>query len=319
MFLAVDENGIQITAGEAVKNRKYFCSVCAAPVTFKSGNIKLPHFSHHRILDCIRYMYKRESARHLEAKHDLYLKIRGIAPVAMEYYLPEIEQIPDLLVDKELALEIQFSIIPASLTAERSNGYHSLGMEVIWLLDETSIRMDNGMCIPTQFQFSTAYRRSLFTYNTKIKKMHRIILHLHHGCGRWSFTKTEVSAEALLERKEIPAPRKVQLTEHEVGRMIRREKQQKSVLNPTLSFMYHLGLDAKNMPRHLCWSIEAERWILNPPLEWKLFLYHHIEKGTFDMEAFGHFIRMRIVQGSPPRQKVLKDLLHGYYMLYNSQ
>ncbi len=319
MFLAVDENGAQISAAEAKRNRKYFCSVCAAPVTFKAGTVKLPHFSHHRILDCVRYLYKRESIAHLKAKRDLYLKIGEAAPVAMEYYLPDIEQIPDLLVDNKLALEIQFSTISPELITGRSKGYHTLGMEVIWLLDEASIRVENGRCLPTHFQLSTQYMRSLFTYDTTTGKLHRFILHLNHGCGRWSFTKIELSIEALLEPRNIPASRAAALTSREVTQIIRREKQQKSVLNPTLSLMYQLGLDTGGLPRHVCSSIDAERWILNPPIEWKLYLYHHIENGTFSRMDFGNFIQLRVVQSGPTKQEVLKELLQGYYMLYNSQ
>ena len=110
-----------------------------------------------------------------------------------------------------------------------------------------------------------------------------------------------------------------QLTGSEIKLMIQRERQQRSVLNSTLSFMYHLGLDESRIPPHLCWTIEAERWILNPPLEWKLFLYLHIQKGTFHMDMFGRFIRMRTVQGAPEKEQVMKELLYGYYMLYNSQ
>lgn len=319
MFLALDENGSQITAADAVKNRKYFCPVCEAPVTFKSGNIKLPHFSHHRILDCIRYLYKKESIEHLQAKHDLYLKVRESAAVAMEYYLPAIEQIPDLLVDERLALEIQFSTISAELIRERSKGYHSLGMEVIWLLDEESIRMGTGRCMPTNFQLSTQYMRSLFTYNTKTGKVHRIMLHHNHGCGRWSYVRRETDVPELLLIEPFLQEETRQLTGSEIKLMIQRERQQRSVLNSTLSFMYHLGLDESRIPPHLCWTIEAERWILNPPLEWKLFLYLHIQKGTFHMDMFGRFIRMRTVQGAPEKEQVMKELLYGYYMLYNSQ
>lgn len=319
MFLALDENGSQITAADAVKNRKYFCPVCDAPVTFKSGNIKLPHFSHHRILDCIRYLYKKESMEHLQAKHDLYLKLRETAAVAMEYYLPAIEQIPDLLVDGRLALEVQFSTISAELIAERSKGYHSLGMEVIWLLDEESIRMESDRCMPTNFQLSTQYMRSLFTYNVKTKKIHRIMLHHNHGCGRWSYVKRETGAPGLLAIKSFHPQQMRQLTRREIRQMVQRERQQRSVLNPTLSFMYHLGLDDTKIPPYLCWTIEAERWILNPPLEWKLFLYHHLQEGTFHMDVFERFIRMRTVQDAPAKKQVMEELLYGYYMLFNSQ
>lgn len=319
MFLAIDEKGTRITAAEANKHRKYFCPVCRAPVTFKSGNIKMPHFSHHRILDCIHYLYKNESIAHLQSKHALYLKLADHTAISMEHYLPEIEQIPDLLVANKLALEIQFSIISAGLIVERSKGYHSLGMEVIWLLDEASIRTDNGKCMPTHFQLSTMYRGSLFTYSTKTDTLHRYILLHDHGCGRWSYKKIELVAADLLQVEEMKIPSEVQLTKYEIGQMIGREKQQKSVLNPTLSFMYQLGLDAKNIPEHLSWSIAAERWILNPPLEWKLFIYHGLERGTFDWRLFENFIQMREIQSSPPKQTVLENLLKGYYLLYNSQ
>lgn len=319
MFLAVDKNGAQVTAAEANKNRKYFCPVCKAPVTFKAGNIKLPHFSHHRILDCTHYLYKNESIEHLQSKQDLYLKLADIAPVAMEHYLPEIEQIPDLLIDGRLALEIQFSTISAERIAERSKGYHSLGMAVIWLLDEAAIRTDKGKCLPSYFQLSTMYRGSLFTYDPETKKVHRFMLHHHHGCGRWSYKKAEISVGALLAVQEMQPLPKVKLTDSEMERMVRRERRQKSVLNPTLTFMYQLGLEAGNLPGHLCWSIEAERWISNPPLEWKLFVYHHLEQGTFDRQQFERFINMHVMQSSPSKQKVLADLLQGYYMLYSSQ
>ncbi|WP_411844402.1 competence protein CoiA [Salinicoccus sp. HZC-1] len=121
-------------------------------------------------MDCTHYLHKNESIGHLRSKQELYSELADIAPVAMEHYLPEIEQIPDLLIDGRLALEIQFSTISAELIAERSKGYHSLGMEVIWLLDEAAVRTDKGKCIPSRFQLSTMYRGSLFTYDPETKK-----------------------------------------------------------------------------------------------------------------------------------------------------
>ena len=162
MFTATDTHGTRITADEARKGVKYFCPVCEAPVTFKAGNVKTAHFSHHRIVDCIRYLYKKESLEHLEAKHDLYQALSRRHHVSMEYYLQEIEQIPDLMVGNR-ALEIQYSAISPELITERSKGYHSIGMDVIWLLDEASIRQGDGCISPTHFQMSTLYNTALFT------------------------------------------------------------------------------------------------------------------------------------------------------------
>ena len=319
MFIAIDETGHQITAHEARKSRKYFCPVCDAPVTFKAGNIKLPHFSHHRIIDCTRYLYKKESIRHLEAKHDLYLQLNGRARVSMEYYLPEIEQIPDLLVDGKLAVEIQLSKISQDLIVERSNGYRKLGIDVVWILDEAELKTVNGFLFPTHFQISTMYKNSIFSCDMDSKRLFRRVLFHHHGCGKWRFSKVEIEAASLLRASEVDIPLKAELSNEEMLQMVQREKAQKSVLNPTLSFIYQLSLDERCLPGHLCWTVEPERWILNPPLEWKLFICHGLATDSFDWHRFERFIRMRKVQGAPPKQTILQALLKSYYLLYNSQ
>ena len=54
----------------------------------------------------------------------------------MEYPIPELKQIADILINKRLALEVQCSPISCELLRERSNGYRSLGIQVLWLLGE---------------------------------------------------------------------------------------------------------------------------------------------------------------------------------------
>ena len=54
----------------------------------------------------------------------------------MEYPIPELKQIADILINKQLALEVQCSPISCELLRERSNGYRSLGIQVLWLLGE---------------------------------------------------------------------------------------------------------------------------------------------------------------------------------------
>ena len=54
----------------------------------------------------------------------------------MEYPIPELKQIADIFINKQLALEIQCSPISCDLLKERSNGYRSLGIQVLWLLGE---------------------------------------------------------------------------------------------------------------------------------------------------------------------------------------
>ncbi|MEZ2457823.1 competence protein CoiA [Salinicoccus roseus] len=318
MFTATDTHGTRITADEARKGVKYFCPVCEAPVTFKAGNVKTAHFSHHRIVDCIRYLYKKESLEHLEAKHDLYQALNRRHHVSMEYYLQEIEQIPDLMVGNR-ALEIQYSAISPELITERSKGYHSIGLDVIWLLDEASIRQGDGCIIPTHFQMSTLYNTALFTYSNIHKRLMKWHLRHHRGGNRWTCHTEEITPGDLLARHPAEPVAPLQLGQKDISRMIQRERQQKNRLNPTLTFLYQLSLDAGNLPPHLCMSVEPERWILNPPLEWKLYIMHALEKGVFDRGQFGRFIHMREMQTAPPKEEVLNALLSAYKMLYISQ
>ncbi|MFC3420134.1 competence protein CoiA [Salinicoccus hispanicus] len=318
MFIAHDKDGIRVTAQEAQKGMSYSCPVCGLPVTFKAGSVKTPHFSHHRIIDCIRYFYKKESLAHLEAKHTLYLALNRF-PVAMEYYLKEIEQIPDLLINHSRALEIQYSTISPELIVERSEGYHSLGMDVIWLLDEAALRIDRDCIIPTHFQLSTLFNGSLFSYSSTQRRLIRWTLLHHRGGNRFAYTAAFLDPEDLAGHQPGSAPAPLRLDQSDIRRMIRHARQQKSRLNPTLTFLYQLSLDPENLPAHLCYSVEAERWITNPPLEWKLYIMHALEKGTFDWNQFSRFIQLRTMQQMPNRQTVLKGLVKAYKSLYISQ
>lgn len=318
MFVAHDIDGTRITGKEAQKGIRYFCPLCGSPVTFKAGSVKTPHFSHQRIIDCTGHLYKKESAAHLEAKHTLYLALNRFS-VAMEYYLKEIEQIPDLLLNNKRAVEIQYSPISPELIVERSKGYHSLGMDVIWLLDEAALRLDTDCIVPTHFQLSTLFNGSLFSYSNKHNRLIRWTLLHHKGGNRFIYHAVVLHPEMLAGSHPIPTIVPLKLKQSDIRCMIRQARQQKSRLNPTLTFLYQLSIDPENLPPHLCYSVEAERWIINSPLEWKLYIMHGLEKGTFDLNQFDGFIKMRKTQQMPKRQNVVKALLEGYKKLYISQ
>ncbi|GAA3732302.1 competence protein CoiA family protein [Salinicoccus jeotgali] len=318
MFIAHDETGGNVTASEAVKNRKYFCPVCLERVVLKSGNVKTHHFSHHRIVDCIRHLYKKESLAHLSAKHELYLTLSRNHKVTMEYYLAEIEQIPDLLVGKR-AIEIQYSAISPMLIIERSKGYHTLGMDVIWLLDEMALRVNGIHVIPTHFQLSTQFHGALFTYQGTNRQLKKWVLHHHIGAGRWLFSVEDMDAEALLSEHNLTPHQTHKMNEQDIKRLIQHERRQKSRLNPTLTYIYQLGLNPNDLPKHLLYITESERWIMNSPLEWKLYLMYVLERGGFTIDGFRRFIRLREIQGTPQSEQVIHRLLIDYKTLYNSQ
>ncbi len=320
MILAIDNEGTQITAENAVKGKEYFCPVCNSRLTLKRGRVKAPHFSHLHIIDCMRYLYKRESAEHLEIKHVLYLALTPHHHTAMEFYLHEIEQIADLLVNKNLALEIQLSQISPELIVRRTAGYASLGIDSVWLLDTASIKSDGSYMYPTHFQLSTQSDHKIYTIDLKSHKITVWHIGSHMGCSRFKYEKERITPEGLITdgQGRMPVTSR-KLSRLELKNIIAREKNQRTVQNLTLTFLYHTGLTVETLPEHLTYTTPNDRFLMNSPLEWKLFIHYHIERGTFSKTLFKEMLKPRIMFDCPDRETLSNRLIEDYLMLCNSQ
>ena len=136
MFLARDKKGHLINALEnEVKKQAYYCPACGTSVRLKKGKNVRTHFAHESLKSCDFY-HENEGPEHLENKVALFNWAKKDAEVEMEHLIPELKQIADILINKRLALEVQCSPISCELLRERSNGYRSLGIQVLWLLGE---------------------------------------------------------------------------------------------------------------------------------------------------------------------------------------
>lgn len=316
--MAVDENGGQVLADNAKKGGHYFCPVCDSRVTLKKGPVKTAHFSHHHIIDCMRYLYKRESVAHLELKHDLYLALTPFHHAAMEYYLPEIEQIADLLINENLALEIQLSTISPQLILDRTGGYASIGIDVIWLLDHASLRTEGEYILPTHFQLACQKAGKIYTIDFRTKNVYLHHIRHHAGGGRFYFKKEMISAKSLPDHVPTAHIGARKLSAFELKRIISRERSRRTVQNLTLTFLYQMQLTVETLPEYLKYTTPAERLIMNPPLEWKLFIHYHLERGTFNMTLFMEMLKPRLIHGAPSKGVLAKRLIKEYIMLYNS-
>ena len=313
MFIALDKNQQPVSVEKAKRGELYYCPVCHSQVTFKSGHVRVPHFSHYRIVQCIRYLYKAESIEHLKAKHDLYLHIKAAKAVDMEVYLDEIEQIPDLLMDKTV-IEIQLSTISIELLTTRTKGYESLGLDVYWLLDETSFNPSK----PTSFQLSTMKDHHLFTYD--IEKQQVYLYRMNYSDGfHWYYQKEAVDVLNIdksikkIRRGFYPVNKKI------VKRLVEHARQKRSVLDVTIGALYQLDWHVNDIPDWMCVVTPSERWIFNKPLEWKLFIYKNILYETFTIEEFQMLIKLRMIRDTPDLEQVTLQLLREYYMLNISQ
>ena len=136
MFLARDGNGRLVNAleDELVK-QDYYCPACGTSVRMRKGKNVRRHFAHESLKKC-DFFHENEGPEHLENKKRLFYWAKENDEVEMEYPIPELKQIADIFINKQLALEIQCSPISCDLLRDRSNGYRRLGLQVLWLLGE---------------------------------------------------------------------------------------------------------------------------------------------------------------------------------------
>ena len=136
MFIARDEEGKLINALEKEpKKQDYYCPACGTSVRLRKGKNLRTHFAHVSLNQCDFY-YENESLEHLENKVALFNWALKNDKAELEYPIPDLKQIADVLVNKQLAIEVQCSPLSSKLLQERSYGYRSLGIQVLWLLGE---------------------------------------------------------------------------------------------------------------------------------------------------------------------------------------
>lgn len=134
MLVALDEDGqvFNVLENPAPQGR-FCCPGCGGLVRYKSGKVLRSHFAHVTLRDCT-YFSENESAQHLSLKSSLYKWLQGQEEVELEAYLPATKQVADLLVNQQLALEVQCSSLSISRLQERTMAYQQAGIAVLWLL-----------------------------------------------------------------------------------------------------------------------------------------------------------------------------------------
>jgi len=152
MFVARDAKGNLVNALEKdVTKQAYTCPACGGRLRLRQGQSIRTHFAHERLRDCIA-IFENESPEHMGNKEALYHWAKKDNQVALEYSLPEIQQVADVLVNGKLALEVQCSPLSQKLLGDRSQGYRSQGYQVIWLLGEKLWSKYGFLCLGTGSQ-----------------------------------------------------------------------------------------------------------------------------------------------------------------------
>ncbi|VYT78094.1 Competence protein CoiA-like family protein [Streptococcus parasanguinis] len=137
MFIAMDKDQQRWNCIKEVPPTTagpFYCLACHSQVRLKNGSVLRPHFAHVELQHC-PYHHEAESFEHLELKASLYDWASKESKTEVESYLADFQQIADLLlVDKNLALEVQCSSLSLERLKERSDAYRAHGYQVYWLL-----------------------------------------------------------------------------------------------------------------------------------------------------------------------------------------
>lgn len=136
MLSALDEKGRLVSLLDEISEKQTFtCPACHSPVRLRHGQIMRPHFAHVSLKNCDFYS-ENESDEHLQLKVALYQDLSQSENVTVEAVLPELHQVADVLVNDNLALEVQCSRLSEKRLRERTTSYHKAGFNVLWLLGE---------------------------------------------------------------------------------------------------------------------------------------------------------------------------------------
>lgn len=136
MLSALDEKGRLVSLLDEISEKQSFtCPACHSPVRLRHGQIMRPHFAHVSLKNCDFYS-ENESDEHLQLKAALYQALSQSENVTVEAVLPELHQVADVLVNDNLALEVQCSRLSEKRLRERTTSYHKAGFNVLWLLGE---------------------------------------------------------------------------------------------------------------------------------------------------------------------------------------
>lgn len=132
MLSALDEKDRLVSLLDEISEKQTFtCPACHSPVRLRHGQIMRPHFAHVSLKNCDFYS-ENESDEHLQLKAALYQALSQSENVTVEAVLPELHQVADVLVNDNLALEVQCSRLSEKRLRERTTSYH----KVLWLLGE---------------------------------------------------------------------------------------------------------------------------------------------------------------------------------------
>jgi len=151
----------KIFIGDAIRGVNYSCFECGKYLRMRGGQFRRKHFYHSQLDAGCRHSKKSE--KHLRVQ----LQIQKLLPVndsELEFIFIKILRIADVVwFSRNIVFEVQCSNIAEHLVKERTEDYHSIGYEVVWILDDW--RFNKWKVTPSEY-----FIKSLPHYYVSVSK-----------------------------------------------------------------------------------------------------------------------------------------------------
>lgn len=296
MLYAKDYKGKLMTAHNANKYCDYKCPHCQNTVILKKGSIKTSHFAHaHRNSN---FCNKDETYEHYMFKYELAQQLNKLDyHVAIEPYISQCYQYPDLIINNKFAIEIQFSNITIDNIKKRSNGLANIGFEVIWIIGKLKYNQRTKILFLSKCErtYINLKRRQLFSWHSDTSILYRYKIIQFIGGNRYIAIREQISYKQLTyyfnnsDSRELPCHFK--LTKSTIKQYIKNCRRQGTVHEPSLSVIYNLQLAESWVCENLGMVYPEQIFIQSHPIYWQLQLLNMINKNKVNKRVFLDIIR----------------------------
>lgn len=317
MLYAKNENNVLIHASKANKNERYFCTCCSKPVVLKQGHYKRAHFAHEVLHDCFNFSIKKESSEHLFCKQFIY-QLLNEGDCHLEYYMHEIEQIPDVFLLPNIIFEVQLSVISTEMIYMRTKGFHALGHRVFWVVDRASLHFKGQTVKLNAFQHAMIepHLFCLFCFDFKHQALYALMFTECVKLNTYRYQKIIIHSKSdvlkiLKSANRLYKKHIHRLSQSEKRKYIKQCKQKKSVLEPTLSALYQMRM-SHELPEIIGVVLPLQIYIRAHPIAWQTQLL----KGLKFNERIDYRkllqIQSHMLYGIT-EEEVINDLLKSYF------
>lgn len=319
MLRAKSENNSIVLANQAVKGLNYICPHCNRSVIFKNGGIKRAHFAHKNKRDY--YCHKGETFEHYQLKYLLaqWFEYHAI-DVALEPYVPQSYQYPDLIINHTNVIEIQFSQIPIFQIQKRTKSLLALGYSVIWIIKNPNYNEILQTLKLSNYErtFINNDERRLFAWDEETQQLYQYSALQFLGGQLYFAKRNKVSIGALI-RKPADEDNNLlfKLKPTAVSRYIKQCRLKRTVLEPSLSVMYNLHITETWVCNHLGLIFPEQLYIKSHPIYWQLQLLFMLHNKDYKARLFLGLIEFNpFYMDNIDKEKIVRKVVRQFQQLY---